>query len=109
MNLKYYVNNQKKELNESISIKKNINNNSFYLTINKIDDDQKEIKVICEKHDIFKMINHDINDDIILHKKYKQKKNKKISIDKNKDNSEKHEFNNENFENTNKYNNNNNP
>ena len=33
------------------------------------------------------MINHDINDNIILHKKYKQKKNKKIPIDKNKDNS----------------------
>ena len=78
MNLKYYVNNQIKELNESISIKKNINNNSFYLTINKIDDDQKEIKVICEEHDIIKIINHDINDNIILHKNYKKKKNKKI-------------------------------
>ena len=36
---------------------------------------------------MIKMINHDINDNIILHKKYQQKKNKKIPIKKNKDNS----------------------
>jgi hypothetical protein len=42
MNLNDYLNSQINVLNESISINKDINNNSFYSNINKIDDDKKK-------------------------------------------------------------------
>ena len=107
MDLNLYVNKQINILNKSISINKDINNNSFS-TINKIEDDQEDLKIICDEHDIINMINLESNDNIILHKKNNHKKNKKIPLDKNKDNAEKIEFNKENFENNNISNNNNN-
>jgi len=108
INLKDNVNSYKKLFNESNSINNDILNNSLYSIINKIDDDQEKINIICEEHDIINMINRESNNNIILHTKNNQKMNKKIPIDKNKDKSEKNEFNNENLANNNKYKNNNN-
>ena len=78
MNLNDYVNSQINILNKSISINKDIYKNSFYSTINKIDDDQEDLKVICDEHDIINMINHESNDNIILHKKISIKRIKKF-------------------------------